>query len=405
MGSGTMVEPRYQMSPQARLRLLYFLYYGSVGAYLPYFAPYLRGLGFSGAEIGTVQMLPPLLAAPVALAWATAADRLGPSRTLRLATAWTLLAVALLPFARTAPAVGAVLLLQGLGDRAVVPLVDSVSMELVRHEPRLSYARIRLFGSLGYVVVSLSLGLLLALRGERPADAAVPLAVVACVAGYVLAARRLPSPPIPGERPRLAEAMGLLRDRRLLTLLLAAAIHWSATAPFHVLLGVHARDLSFPSWVTGAANSIGVGAEILALLAFPRLEARLSARALFALSFGATALRWLLCWQVRSALPLVLVQVLHALTFGVFWGASIHTLSERVPPRLRATGQALFSVVVFGAGNAAGFQLSGLGYDLYRSVAPLFGWAAAVELAALALVVLALRPAPAPAAQAPAGKP
>ncbi len=32
----------------ARLRWFYFLYYASVGTFLSYFAPYLRGLGFSG---------------------------------------------------------------------------------------------------------------------------------------------------------------------------------------------------------------------------------------------------------------------------------------------------------------------------------------------------------------------
>ena len=176
------------MSPATRLRLFYFAYYGSVGAFLPYFAPYLRGLGFSGGEIGTVLMLGPLLAAPVALSWAAAADRLGsPARALRLAAMWTLVSVAFLPLARSPLAVGAVLLLQGLSDRAVVPLVDAVSMEHVRADPRLSYARIRLFGSLGYVGLSLGLGLLLWARGDRPGDAAVPVAVVACVAGYALA--------------------------------------------------------------------------------------------------------------------------------------------------------------------------------------------------------------------------
>jgi PPP family 3-phenylpropionic acid transporter len=380
------------MSPQARLRLFYFLYYGSVGAYLPYFAAYLRGLGFSGREIGTVQMLPPLLAAPVALGWATAADRLGaPARALRLVAIWTLGAAAFLPLARTPLAVGAVLLLQGLADRAVVPLVDSVSMEFVREHPRRSYARIRLFGSLGYIALSLAVGLLLGLRGERQADAAVPLAVLACVAGYALAAWRLPSPPVPAERPGLSEMLGLLRDGRLLALLVAAMIHWAATAPFHILLGVHVRDLSLPAWVTGAATSVGVAAEIAALLAFPRLEARLSTRALFALAYGATAVRWLLCWQVRSPAALLTVQLLHALTFGVFWGASIHSLGRLVPARLRATGQALFSAVVFGAGNAAGYQLSGRGYDLYGSVAPLFGWAAGVEILPLVLSLALLR--------------
>src|SRR5512137_71362 len=122
------------MSPATRLRLFYFAYYGSVGAYLPYFAPYLRGLGFRGEAIGTVQMVGPLVAVPAALAWAAAADRMrDPARALRLATALGLAALVFLPWARTPVAVGLVLLLNGLGDRAVVPLVDSVTVEWTRH--------------------------------------------------------------------------------------------------------------------------------------------------------------------------------------------------------------------------------------------------------------------------------
>jgi PPP family 3-phenylpropionic acid transporter len=69
-------------------------------------------------------------------------------------------------------------------------------------------------------------------------------------------------------------------------------------------------------------------------------------------------------------------------------------MAALVPPSLRATGQALFTAIVFGAGNAAGYQLSGIGYDLHRSAAPLFAWAAGVELVALAFAVVFLRAAP-----------
>jgi PPP family 3-phenylpropionic acid transporter len=136
-----------------------------------------------------------------------------------------------------------------------------------------------------------------------------------------------------------------------------------------------------------------VAAEIAALVLFPRLQSGRSTRALFALAFGGSALRWLLLWRLRSPLPLVAAQLLHALTFGLFWGAAVRAMGWRVPSRLRATGQALFSAVVFGAGNVVGYQLAGRGYDHYRSAAPLFAWAAVAELLALA-VNLALADAP-----------
>src|SRR6266542_2922199 len=108
-------------SPATRLRALYFLYYGNVGTVLPFFAVYLHGLGFSGKQIGLVQMLPSFPLAPiVAVAWATWADhRATPQRALRRATGWVALAVLLLPFARTPAQVAAVVVLMALGDRAV----------------------------------------------------------------------------------------------------------------------------------------------------------------------------------------------------------------------------------------------------------------------------------------------
>jgi PPP family 3-phenylpropionic acid transporter len=81
------------------------------------------------------------------------------------------------------------------------------------------------------------------------------------------------------------------------------------------------------------------------------------------------------------------LQLLHALTFGLFWGAAMDAMSRAVPSRLRATGQALFGAVVFGIGNAVGYQLSGLGYDRWHGVGPLFAWAGGVELVAIAALL------------------
>ncbi len=375
--------------PATRLRLFYFAYYGGVGTLLPYFAPYLRGLGFSGEQIGTVQMIGPLVAVPTAIAWATAADRLrAPARTLGFATAWAFLAVLLLPLARTPIAVGAVLLVYSLADRAVVPLVDSVTVEWAAHHPGATYARIRLFGSVGFAILTSLLGVALAWRGDRPGDVLVPMAVAACVGAYALAARRLPVPPEPPHPPRFREMAGLLRDGPLLGLLAVFSVHWGATAPFHLLFGLFVRDRGLPSSVTGLGMAVGVAAEVVALLAFPRIAARFRPRTVLTVAFAASALRWFLLSRATGAAAIVSLQLLHAFTFGLFWGAAMEVMSRAVPSRLRATGQALFAAVVFGAGNAVGYQLSGLGYDRWHGVAPLFAWAGAAELVALAAILV-----------------
>src|SRR5512138_3809967 len=396
---------RGSVTPATRLRLFYLLYYGNVGTYLPFFPAYLRGRGFTGEQIGLVQMLPSLLAPVVALSWASYADhRATPQRALRLAAGWAALAVLLLPFARTPWQVGAVVLLMSLGDRAVVPLADSITLEHCREHPGASYARIRLFGSIGYVALTLLAGAALTWRGNRPADVLVPVVTVLCVAGYALVARGAPPSSRHVDRPGARDLGDLLRDRRLHVLVAASAVHWAACAPFHLLYGVFVRDLGLGADVTGIGSALGVVAEIAVMLAFPRLERRVPLRGLFAIAFVASAARWTLTSAATGPAAVAGLQALHGLTFGMFWGAATRALAEVVPVRLRATGQAVFTAVVFGGGNAAGYALSGLGYDRLGGVGPLFAAAAVVELVALAVVLAPLARKPREVGSAPTAR-
>jgi PPP family 3-phenylpropionic acid transporter len=398
----------------ARLRWFYFLAYAGVGTWLSYFAPYLRGLGFSGEEIGAVSMAQQLVVVPAALIWGLVGDRQGaPVRALRLCAAGAAVTVLGIPLARTPLQMGVVLVLATAFSGGIVPLVDSTTVQALQG----GYARTRLFGSLGFVVSAPALGFLLTLRGERPADVAMPLAYILCVVTYALLAQTFalqaaafaqsgepweprgdpPSAPIgAGEPPALGshwrEAAALLRSRPLLFVLAICALHWGALGPYHLLFGVLVREQGLSSAVTGLGMALGVVAEIFALMAFPRLEERFSLRALFLAASLGTALRWAMLARAHGAVALVSLQLLHALSFGIWWGCAVEAMQRVVPARLRATGQALFSAVVFGAGNAAGYALSGAGYDRFGRVAPLYSCAAAVELLPILLLLLPLAP-------------
>jgi MFS transporter, PPP family, 3-phenylpropionic acid transporter len=377
-----------------RLRWFYFLYYAGVGTFLSYFAPYLRGLGFSGEQIGWVTFAQQSVGAPCALVWGSVADRLGARpRALALCTAGMFLALSGLPFARTPAQVGLLLVLSALFSGAVVPLVDSTTVEAVKRERGHSYARTRLWGSIGFVVTAQGLGLLLAARGDRPADRAMPFAYLACIAAFTAVAQGFPRLAQSEEataRPRWRDAAALLRNPRLLLLLGICAIHWAACAPYHLMFGVLVRDHGLSSGVTGAGLSLGVLAEVAALLCFPALLGRFSVRALFALAFAGSALRWALVAVAHHAAALIGLQMLHALSFGVWWGCAVEAMQQVVPVRLRASGQAIFSAVVFACGNAVGYALSGKGYDRFGSASPLYAWAAVLELLPLLLLLAPL---------------
>ncbi|MGZ6141950.1 MAG: MFS transporter, partial [Myxococcales bacterium] len=278
-----------------RLRAFYFLAYAGVGTYLSYFAPYLRGLGFSGEQIGAVSMVQQLMAVPAALSWGSAGDRLGPSRALRICAIGAALGIAALPLVRTPLQMGILLAIAAAFGPGIVPLVDSTAVETVRT----GYARTRLWGSVGFVVSAPAVGLLLTLRGDRPADPLMPLAYVGCVVANALLAQGFPAGAPRHDRPHWREAVALLGERRLLFILAICGVHWAALGPYHLMFGVRVRDLGLSSGITGLATALGVVAEVFALLVFPRLEQRFSLRALLAAAFAATALRWALLWRAE----------------------------------------------------------------------------------------------------------
>ncbi len=224
----------------------------------------------------------------------------------------------------------------------------------------------------------------------------MPFAYLGCIAAFTavaqgfprLAQRQEPSAGI--ARPHWRDAAALLRNPRLLLLLGICAIHWAACAPYHLMFGVLVRDHGLSSGVTGAGLSLGVLAEVLALLCFPALLRRFSVRALFAMAFAGSALRWALVASAGGAFALVALQILHAFSFGLWWGCAVEAMQRVVPVRLRASGQAIFSAVVFACGNAVGYALSGKGYDRFGSASPLYTWAALVELLPLLLLLAPL---------------
>mgnify|MGYP003345799968 CR=1 FL=1 len=103
----------------------------------------------------------------------------------------------------------------------------------------------------------------------------------------------------------------------------------------------------------GLGMALGVLAEVVVLWQAPRLEALGSIRGLFLVSFGGTALRWLLVGSTHEGWAVLGLQLLHGLTFGLFWATSVRALSQWVPAPMRATGQALFGALVFGLGVLA----------------------------------------------------
>jgi PPP family 3-phenylpropionic acid transporter len=371
------------------IEVVYFFLFQSVAINMAYMPAHMRALGLAGRQISMVSAVAPMLSLVVPLGWAWLADRMHRhDRVLRIVSAGACLGFLPVVFARGFSAVlggylGYALFFVGAGG-----LADALAVARLRSGA--VYGRLRLWGSLGYVLACLAGGALLANGGTNHlAGRLAPLLMWLALAATFLASLGIRGSGEDAVRPRAADVRALLGERRLRLLLLAGALHWVCMAPYNVYFGIFLSELGLPPIAWGAGLSVGVLAEMLVLLWFHRLEARFPLHQLLAAAFLASSLRWLAVAVVRAPAALILLQSLHGMTFGLFWSAAIALVGASVPAPVRATGQALL-VVAINVGGAIGYSLTGRLYDASGPRA-LFLMAAIGELAPLLVVLRAGR--------------
>jgi len=368
------------------LRSFYASYFMAVGVSLPFLPPYLRGLGLSGRQVATMLSIAPFLHLGVPLVWGWVADRTRrPDLALRLACFGAFLCVLPLITARSVPALLLVFAAHGLFSVPIISLVDSLALERVRHGD--DYARIRLLGSLSCALTCMVVGQVLSARGGRAADPLVPTLVAAAYALTIIASLAVRGHGVERERPHAREMLVLLRDPRFRLLLVMAPVHWACSSPFHGFFAILLQDRGLSAAIVGRAFLVSVSAELAVLFFFRRLHRRFGLATLLAAAFAASLVRWVLVTVVHDPHLLVALQLLHGLTYGVFWGAALAWLGACVSPHVRATGQAMFTAASFGLGNIVGMYASGALYDAFGRAEPAFLLAAAVELVPFTLAL------------------
>ena len=131
--------------------------------------------------------------------------------------------------------------------------------------------------------------------------------------------------------------------------------------------------------------ALGVACEVVVFMFAPRALMRIDVRRLIQLCLVAAVLRWVLTAEFAGhTAVIVLAQAMHALTFGLFHAASVHSALQLFPGTQRARGQSLIFAFGAGGGGMLGALLSGPAWE-YAAGRGAFLLAALLAL--LALVV------------------
>lgn len=380
--------------PYWRLSGYYFFHFAFVGVFQPYFGLYLQSLGLSSWEIGLIlsQMALMRLCSPAVWGWL--ADHLHVRIPLvRLAAGVSVVVFNLFFFAQTlVPLLGAMALLAFFWS-AALPLMETVVFDHLHAEPA-RYSRVRIWGSIGYIVTVLATGALL----DYLPPASVLWMSFPLMGGILAFALLVPESPTPPQHVATPPVSTILAQPRVRALLGACFLMSAAHGALYLFYSIYLADHGYSKTLVGSLWFLGVIAEIGVFFFMARLLRRFSLRQVLLASFAAAVLRFLLIgWGVDSLPVLLGAQLLHGLTFGAYHAAAIAAINRWFPGRCQARGQALYSSLSFGAGGLLGGLVSGWTWDGLGNAAT-FGIGALFAVCGLVLVAGWVRDESAPAA-------
>lgn len=346
--------------PYWRLSGYYFFYFAFIGAFSPYFGLYLQSLNFSAWDIGLLMSQMQLMRMFGPNLWGWLADRYGHRmRIVRLAGVIALVGFSAFFWLDRLPGMLLAMALLAFFWSAALPLVEMLTFDHLREE-RSRYSRIRLWGSVGFIVTVMGTGALL----DQVAPSGVLWVCWGVLLGILACALALPEAPVQPPQREAPPIVAILRQPRVAALMAACFAMSAAHGAFYVFYSIHLAGNGYSRTEVGLLWSLGVLAEIGVFLVMGRLARRYSLRAILLTCFAAAVLRFLLMgWGVASAGAMVFVQLLHGLTFGAYHASAIAAVHAWFPGRAQGRGQALYSSLSFGAGGLLGALISGQTWD------------------------------------------
>ncbi len=369
--------------PYWRLSAFYLFYFAALGALVPYWGLYLKQLGFGAVEIGELMALPMATKFVAPYVWGWLGDHLGQRMAIvRLGSLLTSIIFVSVFWLQGFWTLGLAMILFSFFWNAVLPQFEAVTLAYLGSRV-VRYARVRVWGSIGFIVTVVLLGI--GVDHWGPSVVLPVLLLIYLAIWFASVLIRDPRPePLDGPQPSI---LSILRRPAVIAFFLVCFLLQAGHGTYYAFYSIYMEEWGYSKTLIGQLWALGVIAEVLVFLFMHRLLQRFGARRVLLASLLLAALRWLVIGNFADSLLLLgLAQLLHAASFGTFHAAAIHLVHHYFTGRHRGRGQALYSSLSFGAGGAVGSLYSGF---LWAKAGPgiTFGLSALLSLLAFTVAL------------------
>ncbi len=371
-----------QLIPFAALSAAYFSHIGIVNTFI---SLWLKEIGYSVAVIGLIASVQAFsrLAAPYAWAWL--GDHTGrQAHLLRISSCLALLG----SLGFFWPEGGALwlmacLLFMYLNNSALMPMSESALSQVVTQNGVFNvklHGRVRLFGSLGFMLTVLAAGAWFEAFGMRH----FPLLCMLTLVMLVISCWQVPEMREKTAQEAAPPVWPVLRQPQVAWMFVSIALHVLSHMAMYVFFSLYCDELGYSKTTIGLLWAVSVIIEIGWFFTQGRWLPKLSMPAWLIVGAAVAAFRFAMTAGLGDVLwVLFAAQCLHAITFAAHHTACISLLAQHFPDNLRGRSMALYTVLGYGIPGVLGSWAGGLISEAY-GMRSLFWISSAVALIAAA---------------------
>jgi len=343
-------------TPYWRLSGFYFFYFASLGVLVPYWGLYLQWQGFSAKEIGelTAILLATRIVAPNIWGWI--ADHHGQRmRIVRFASLTGAICFSAILLDNTFIWIAGVMLVFSFFWNASLPQFEATTLQHLG-DHSYHYSKIRLWGSIGFIITVVILGSLL----EKFDASIVPYAMLFSMGAIWLITLTVPESASRYLHLTDQPLRTIIKRPEVIAFLSICFLIQVSHGPYYTFYTIYLEQHGYSRSLIGQLWALGVIAEVIIFLFMHRWLPRFGIRSVLLVSLLLSTLRWLIIGFFPDSLSLLLfAQLLHAASFGTFHAAAIAWVHHYFVGKNQGRGQALYSSIGFGAGGAIGSLFSG----------------------------------------------
>ncbi len=354
------IHTRLNGVPYWRLSGYYFLFFVTIGIYMPYWSLYLKSINFNAEQIGILSAIVVGTKIFSTYCWGWVVDHTGQRmRVIQIASLFSALTFVAVLFVKDFWALVFIMFLFSIFWSASLPQVEAATLSHLGESSH-TYTVIRLWGSVGFIIIVWSLGIVF----ESLSISYVPLILlISMVLVWILTLSIPEILPEHHDDPTVS-LKEILRKPNVIALLLVCFLMLASHGPYYTFYSIYLEDHGYSRSFIGQMWALGVIAEVVLFLFMHRLIAVFGLRKLLLLSLLSAGVRWLLiAFFVDKLVVLGFAQLLHAATFGICHAVAIQYVHKYFTGKLQGRGQGLYSSISFGAGFALGSLLTGYAWE------------------------------------------